>query len=268
MILSSDEISKACATQTPLLSPFSSSSLRLSSYDLTIGDEFYSGSEISSLLQTQQLELGQSFTIAPHALCFIISEETIRLPATVTAKISLRMSLVYRGLVLTAQPPFDPGYCGKAVVMIHNLSSQAHHLKRGDRLATIEFTLVMGTAAVTHPKIHRSVNNLRSQLLAPVSSSLAEISSATRSTQKRVAWLAGQAVIFAALIVAVLAVPGFYSYTAFAERLSDQKVRADELVRAIEEQKIQNMRLGERVELLEMQSAKDVKVVKVLPAKH
>ncbi|WP_084210033.1 dCTP deaminase [Ralstonia sp. A12] len=247
MILSNSEIQGLIGQQRPLIAPFISANVRLSSYDLTIGGEYYiSTNGKSSAIVTQQLLQNQSFTIPPHGICFILSEEDISLPNDITAKISLRMSLVYKGLVLTAQPPFDPGYSGKAVVMIHNLSSDAHHLKRGDRVATIEFIKVMNPSVPGSPATHRSVTNVLGQLTTPVKSSLSEISAQAVSAQKRVLWLSSQVIIFAALVVAILAVPGFYSYSTFADRLSDQKAKIDDLSKQVDSQRLELQKLRQQ----------------------
>ncbi|WP_175715323.1 dCTP deaminase [Burkholderia ambifaria] len=248
MILSNNEIQGLVGQHPPLIDPFVAGNVRLSSYDLTIGSEYYiSADGKSSAIATQQLSPNQSFTIPPHGICFILSGEDINLPEDITAKISLRMSLVYRGLVLTSQPPFDPGYSGKAVVMVHNLSSDAHHLKRGDRIATIEFVKVHNPSTPGSPPTHRSVTSVMGQLTTPVTSSLSEISAQAVSAQKQVVWLSGQALVFAALVVAILAIPGFYSYTTFADRLGDQKAKIDDLSKQVDDQRLELQKLRQQV---------------------
>lgn len=242
MILNSQEIKNRSSITPAMIFPWNASNQRLSSYDLTIGDEFYAGCDgKSNLIDTQSLRIGQSFSIPAHGVCFILSEEVINLPVDVAAKLSLRMTHVYAGLVLTSQPPFDPGYHGKAVVMVHNLSSRSHSLKRGDRIATIEFSQVSvsGVAGPISgsPIPHRSVINLLAQLKEPVRSSLSEISEKAAATQRSVYWLAAQVMIFAALIVAIVALPGFYSYVSFNERLGDQKNKIEEMGKTIDDQK-------------------------------
>lgn len=249
MILSNSDIQRLAGQQPPLIHPFVPGNVRLSSYDLTIGGEYYiSANGESSTIVTQQLQPNQSFTIPPHGICFILSEEDINLTKDITAKISLRMSLVYRGLILTSQPPFDPGYSGKAVVMVHNLSSEAHHLKRGSRIATIEFLKVQNPSTPGSPSVHRSVTNVVGQLTAPVKSSLTEISAQAVAAQRQVTWLSGQMLIFAALVVAILAIPGFFSYNSFVDRLSDQKAKVDDLSKQVDDQRLELQKLRQQVE--------------------
>lgn len=243
MILSNQDIQQRSQgpRAKPLVTPFDLKSLRLSSYDLTIGGEFYSGKDSSSSsIKTQELHPAQTFTIPPHGVCFILSEEIITLPHDFTAKVSLRMSLVYRGLILTSQPPLDPGYSGKVIVMVYNLTSESIHLQRGSRIATIEFMAVGNPAhppsAGPSPNPHRSVVDLRGQLVVPVQSSLIAISDKASKALRSVRFIASQMLIFAALIVAILAVPGFFSYKYFDDRQSDQLKSIESMKKTVEEQ--------------------------------
>lgn len=237
MILPSQEIERLSKSPTAgLIYPFHEANLRSSSYDLTVGDEYYIGKDgASSTLSTQRLKPRQSFTIPPHAVCFILAAETIHLPSDVTAKVSLRMTHIYAGMVLTSQPPFDPRYHGRVVVMLHNLSSVAFHLKCGERVATIEFVRVEEEPLKS--QAHRSVTTLEEQLPKPFVSSLTEISSIANSSHRKVTWLVGQMLVFVAFIVAVLAVPGFFSYSNLQDRLGEQKDQLKEMSQALESYK-------------------------------
>ncbi|MDC7827482.1 hypothetical protein PQS90_20225 [Pseudomonas sp. BLCC-B13] len=222
-----------------LITPYNESNTRAGSYDLTIGNEYYIGSsQDESVLDTRSLSKDQSFAIPPHAVCFILLTEAIKLPPNVTAKISLRMTHIYSGLVLTSQPPFDPGYTGNVIVMVHNFSASPVYLKHGERLATIEFTKLANLPKKAKP--HRSVTTLKGQLTKPLVSSLSEIASISKAAQDRVNWLSNQMLIFAALIVAVLAVPGFFSYNDLADRVNEQRDEIEELKKSIEQYKTQS----------------------------
>ncbi len=234
MILNDNEITIRSNAANGLISPFNPDNLRLSSYDLTVGKEYYIGqSDTGSLFETQNLRDSQSITIPPHAVCFILTEEEINLSDDITARVSLRMTHIYAGMVLTSQPPFDPNYQGKVVVMLHNLSSAPYHLKCGERVATIEFTKLISRAQGN--RAHRSVHNLEAQLSKPLVSSLTEIANASALIQSKINWLGGQMLIFAALVVAVLAVPGFFSYSTLLDRLTEQRDQIKENSKEIDD---------------------------------
>lgn len=236
MILNDRQISMLSTGGSSLVAPFNAANLRLSSYDLTVGEEYYIGqSDPSLIFETKKLRPSQSITIPPHAVCFILTAEDIRLPNDITAKVSLRMTHIYAGMVLTSQPPFDPSYSGKVVVMLHNLSSAPYHLKAGERVATIEFTKL--TAPATGIRAHRSVSSLEAQLSKPLVSSLTEIANTSKSVQDKITWLSSQMLVFAALVVAVLAVPGFFSYSNLLDRLSEQSTQIKDMNKTLEDYK-------------------------------
>ena len=238
MTFSSDQIDSLSKGSEQLIVPYNEANTRAGSYDLTIGDEYYIGSsQDESILDTRSLSKDQSFAIPPHAVCFILLTEAIKLPSDVTAKISLRMTHIYSGLVLTSQPPFDPGYSGNIIVMVHNFSASPVYLKQGERLATIEFSNLASIPKEVKP--HRSVTTLKGQLTKPLVSSLSEIASISKAAQDRVNWLSNQMLIFAALIVAVLAVPGFFLYSGIVDRVNEQRDEIKELKASIEKYKIQ-----------------------------
>lgn len=258
MILPDKTIKELSLNKTPpLISTFEETNLRGSSYDLTIGSEYYidQGSGSTSL-ETQSLRERQSFTVPPHAVCFILTTESITLPLDITAKVSMRMPHIYAGMVLTSQPPFDPGYNGKAIVMLHNLSSVPVFLKRGERIATIEFSRLEEPRESLPSQ--SSVTSIEQSLSRPLVSSLSEMSKKSQSAVDKVNSLSGQMLAFAALVVAILAIPGLFSYTGLADRIS--KIEA--LQEALREQKSELAEaraeaagLKERLVLLESHSS-------------
>lgn len=241
----------------PLISEFNEDHLRGSSYDLTVGSEYYidQGSGSTSL-ETQSLRERQSFTVPPHAVCFILTTESIKLPLDITAKVSMRMPHIYAGMVLTSQPPFDPGYSGKAIVMLHNLSSVPVFLKRGERIATIEFSRLERPRESCPSQ--SSVTSIEQSLSRPLVSSLSEMSKKSQSAVDKVNSLSGQMLAFAALVVAILAIPGLYSYTGLADRIS--KVEAFENILEKQGKELNTARaevdgLKEKLASLESQSS-------------
>lgn len=177
MIVSGKEISKQCLEKN-LITPFAKDNLRNSSYDLTVGDEIYCGAEIQNLrIRTTFLARNDGFKIPAYGFAYILCNETIKLPHCMTARISLRMSLIYKGLVLTVQPPFDPNYNGKVIVLLHNMSTEPIYLKQGERIVTIEFSYVCGTTPLSTKEIfdQPSVNSLQEKISTNMKSGLTEL---------------------------------------------------------------------------------------------
>lgn len=236
MILGKEHIVRLSKGDQRMISPFNEGNVRRSSYDLTVGGEYYCGmNDECGEIVAKELRQGHTFMIPPHGICFILSSEALHLPVDVTAKVSLRMSHVYHGLVLTSQPPFDPGYKGRVIVMIHNLSSIARPLKRGERVATIEFTRVSGSPPIDRSnsqsgtKVHRTVIGIAEQLTSPVRGGLEELSSRSVRVEGRLSKAFSVGLAYAAILLAMVAVPQLAMYSAYDARLADLRQKVDQL---------------------------------------
>lgn len=240
MILGGQEITRLSTPPLDLVAPFIGPNTRCSSYDLTVGNEYYCGindKDNSITLQTVSLPSSGTFSIPAHGICFVLCSESLKLPTHITARVALRMSHIYQGLVLTAQPPFDPGYQGKVIVMLHNLSSAPVHVKQGDRIATIEFHEVAHPLTSTSP--HRSVTSLAGQLTVPLQGSLVKINNKVNEANYKVNGLFVQLGTIIALLIAVPAIYTFYSHSTLLEKIGDLKTSAaksEELIQSQQKQ--------------------------------
>jgi len=219
MILNREEILNLCLEKServknPLIQPLKEKNLKISSYDLTIGNEFYCRNDNetswneSLSIETQKLKKEQTFYIPPHGICYILCSEKISLPDDLSAKISLRMKHIYSGLIITSQPPFDPGYTGNVIILIYNLSSEACYLKEGERIATIEFFQTSPLSDLKEP--HKSVTSLSRSLNSPVRSSLLSIDKTAKESKSRANRVMALMLTFGTAISALL---GFQVYS-------------------------------------------------------
>lgn len=175
MITSGQEIKRLCL-EKKMITPFCEKNLRNSSYDLTVGDEVYCGSNQTENLRirTTYLAKNDSLKIPAYGFAYILCSENIKLDYCMTARVSLRMSLIYTGLILTVQPPFDPNYNGKVIVLLHNMSTEPIYIKRGERIVTIEFSYVCGATPHHTPEIFNqpSVVSLQEKITTEMKSGL------------------------------------------------------------------------------------------------
>lgn len=136
MVLSKNEIKTFCVNNK-LIFPCLQENIQTSSYDLTLGDEYY----LCNNDNDNVVKIGkeESLIIPEDAICYIISEEILQIPNNITAIISLDFSLIKAGVVLSNQPPIDAGYNGKIVALLHNLSNIEVTIKRGKHVLNIMF---------------------------------------------------------------------------------------------------------------------------------
>lgn len=142
-LLSSQSIRGLCKHAPPLVYPWEETRIKGSSYDLSLGNEYYLYDRkakpkkienmINELVGTQEL------VIPSREICIVITKEKVSIPKDIAARVSLMTDVILKGVVITEQPPIDPGYDGKIYILLHNLSNKDVHLKCEDPILTIEF---------------------------------------------------------------------------------------------------------------------------------
>lgn len=139
MVLSKDGI-MYCCQHMHLIDNYRLENIQTCSYDLRMGEQYYFYKEGDHKVNVCSLRQNESLKIPPNAICYVITEESVNMPQDLTASISLAFGLIKKGVMLAAQPPYDPGYHGKTVALLHNLSNEPVKIKRGDHILNIIFT--------------------------------------------------------------------------------------------------------------------------------
>ncbi len=140
MVLSKSEINQRCRAIKPLIENMSDANVQACSYDLRMGNQYYyDDGDNNHQANVRTLGIGEYLKIPPNAICYVITEELVNIPGDLTASISLSFGLIKRGVMLAAQPPYDPGYSGKTVALLHNLSNETIVIKRKDHSLNIIF---------------------------------------------------------------------------------------------------------------------------------
>jgi len=137
-LLSSAEVHDY-ARVTAMLFPFYASSLKSASYEAHIGGEFIRWDENGTKIE-EIVGRGDSCVLPPNSISFVQVEPTFRLPHYIALRFNLRITHVHRGLLLGTGPLVDPGFEGKLLVPLHNLTSSEYRLNTNDALIWIEFT--------------------------------------------------------------------------------------------------------------------------------
>lgn len=137
-LLSSAEIYDYART-TGMLYPFYPASLKSASYEAHIEGECIWWDE-HDRKQKKNIKRGELCVLEPNSITFVQVEPKFRLPNYVAIRFNLRITHVHRGLLLGTGPLVDPGFEGKLLIPLHNLTSSKYHLDTNDALIWIEFT--------------------------------------------------------------------------------------------------------------------------------
>ncbi len=105
-----------------------------SSYDLSLGDDYYYGGNIYTLCEKQPF-----LQIDPYDYAIVSSAETVNMPKDISGRFDVSVSLFCQGIILSNGTQIDPGFCGKLFCLLFNTSNKPIYLKRGDHFVTLEF---------------------------------------------------------------------------------------------------------------------------------
>jgi deoxycytidine triphosphate deaminase len=124
---------------TALMHPFSSSGLKSASYEAHVGGEFIHWDENGTRVD-RELKRGSRCVLPANSVSFVQVEPYFRLPNYIALRINLRTAHLHRGLLLGSGPLVDPGFSGKLLVPLHNLTATDYDLDTTQPLIWIEFT--------------------------------------------------------------------------------------------------------------------------------
>jgi deoxycytidine triphosphate deaminase len=127
------------ALATGMLAPFYPTRLKSASYEAALlGPLVYWDAKDQA--QYLDLHTGDPFVLEKNSIAFVTVEPTFRIPDYIALRFNLRINLVHRGILLGTGPLVDPGFVGKLLIPLHNLTNNDYPLVGGDPLIWIEFT--------------------------------------------------------------------------------------------------------------------------------
>jgi dCTP deaminase len=135
MILNNDQIIEAHKKGEIVIEPFSEDQVQAATYDLRIGEQ---GATTSSKKILNIRETGY-LLLQPGDFGVVTVLEIIRLGPQFAARFGLRSKFARKGLIATTGPQIDPGYHGRLIVGMTNLTPRAVTLSYGDDLVSVEF---------------------------------------------------------------------------------------------------------------------------------
>jgi dCTP deaminase len=135
MILSAQQISEAYRRGDILINPFEESQVQGATYDLRVGDQ---GITTSTKKLVNIRESGY-ILLQPGDFGIVIVLEEIRLGPQYAGRFGLRSKYARKGLIATTGPQIDPGYHGRLIVGLTNLTPNPVSLPYKDDFVSVEF---------------------------------------------------------------------------------------------------------------------------------
>src|SRR5271157_4329573 len=145
MILNYQQIIDTCKSNDIVIDPFDVKQVQGATYDLRVGEQ---GATTSTKKLINIRENGY-LTLDPGDFGIITTLEIIKLSPSYVGRFGLRSKYARKGLIATTGPQIDPGYYGRLIIGITNLTPKPVSLPYKDDLLTVEFHRL--EQASTHP---------------------------------------------------------------------------------------------------------------------
>ncbi|MCP2082228.1 UNVERIFIED_ORG: dUTPase/uncharacterized coiled-coil protein SlyX [Methylorubrum zatmanii] len=128
-------------TGTPIANPSEHLKDRLKAASLEIfigGDYVYWDGD--KKIQKAITDKDVSLKLPANSIVFVQTKNKFHLPEYIAMRFNLRITHVHRGLLLGTGPLVDPGYSGRLLIPLHNLTSSDYYLDVNKALIWVEFT--------------------------------------------------------------------------------------------------------------------------------
>jgi deoxycytidine triphosphate deaminase len=127
--------------RTGLIYPFEEDRLKTASYEGRIGNRVFIYEPRGRRREvTREAFKGGYLKVPANSIVFVESDLTFHLPLYIGLRFNLQILHVHRGLLLGTGPLIDPGFSGKILIPLHNLTSEPHYIHKDEGLIWVEFT--------------------------------------------------------------------------------------------------------------------------------
>jgi deoxycytidine triphosphate deaminase len=131
---------------TGMIVPFHPEKLKTASYEVKLLGKWTFVDEHGNV-QRGELKEGEEFILRRNSIAFMTAEPFFQLPDYIALRHNLKISHVYKGLLVGTGPLIDPGFTGRISLPIHNLTESNYTLRGGDGIIWVEFTKLSRTPA-------------------------------------------------------------------------------------------------------------------------
>lgn len=116
--------------------------LKSASYEIDFLGDVYQINEKDKAVEKETIECEKPYTLKKNSIVFLFIETKFFLPDYIAIRFNLKITHVHRGLLLGTGPLVDPGFAGRLLIPLHNLTSEDYVIKGGNGLIWVEFTKI------------------------------------------------------------------------------------------------------------------------------
>ena len=126
--------------RTGMIYPFNPGRLGPASYEMAFSGEYIYWDEKGNKIFNYVDATDKKLILRKNSITYVSVKEKFRLPHYIAVRFNLRVEHAHRGLLLGTGPLVDPGYQGKLMIPIHNLTENEYVISAGDDIISVEFT--------------------------------------------------------------------------------------------------------------------------------
>lgn len=190
MILTDHMIKEAVESGGIVIEPFEERQIQAASYDCRVGDQ---GATTSAKRKVDIRHDGY-LALEPGDFGVLTVLEKIELGAQYAARFGLRSKFARKGLIATTGPQIDPGYRGRLIIGLTNLTPKTVSLPHKDDLISIEFHRLEEPATTPYQGPYQDRDELGAEEIEFITESegmaLSEMLNTLRSLSENVGTLA------------------------------------------------------------------------------
>src|SRR5271157_2347619 len=135
MILNYQQIIDTCKSNDIVIDPFDVKQVQGATYDLRVGEQ---GATTSTKKLINIRENGY-LTLDPGDFGIITTLEIIKLSPSYVGRFGMRSKYARKGLIATTGPQIDPGFRGRLIIGITNLTPKPISIPYKDHFLSVEF---------------------------------------------------------------------------------------------------------------------------------
>jgi hypothetical protein len=121
--------------------PFSLERLKPASYEIGFNGDAYWW-DLTGPRKHQRIDGDTPLHVRKNSIVYISPNAKFALPDFIAIRFNLRINLVHRGLLLGTGPLVDPGFEGRLLIPLHNLTSEDIEIDPKEGFIWIEFTKI------------------------------------------------------------------------------------------------------------------------------
>lgn len=139
-----------------IISPYEPGNVSSATYKIPMYGDVYFWNDKKSKMTTVHLtrdKPDQTITLKQNSITYFHIDTHFRVPYYMVFRFNLTVSLAHKGLLLGTGPIVDPGFQGRILIPVHNLTANDYTLRAGSGLIRVEFT------KLSHHQLFCSYNN-------------------------------------------------------------------------------------------------------------